>query len=245
VIQGFCSSDAVPRLRTAMSVTDPLIALRSAIQAKYDVSYVSGSGEAVLSLQAATDLRLSPTLTLPKAAPTRFRKPSATALDPHTAPNDFVTLESLLVAWLARDASVAEYMKQVREAGIGAFVSITERKGVVEWLEGKVLDHERIVPLPGGLFLVIPPRIRLTDGAVEEPTTPPGMPPQGSTTPQNQAGLSATPGSPSKRRYVPDTSDVDVVKKIKREEVELRDRTSVLRGIKPNVRLRHVLVDTL
>jgi parafibromin len=49
-------------------------------------------------------------------------------------------------------------------------------------------------------------------------------------------GLSATPGSPSKRRYVPDTTDIDTVKKLKREEVELRDRTTVLRGIKPNVR---------
>ena len=134
-----------------MASTDPLIALRSAIKAKFEVKYVGNSGENVASLQAATGVRLSLTTTLPKATPTRFRKPSSTASDPGTAPNDFVTLESLLVAWLARDASVAEYMKQVREAGIGAFVSITERKGVVEWLEGKAADHERIVPLAGEL----------------------------------------------------------------------------------------------
>lgn len=135
-----------------MVATDPLLALRSAIKAKFDVKYTSGSGELVSSLQAAANLHLSPTLTLPKATATRFRKPSATALDPNAAPNDFVTLESLLVAWLARDASVAEYMRQVREAGIGAFVSITERKGVVEWLESDVVtDHERIVPLAGEL----------------------------------------------------------------------------------------------
>ena len=42
-------------------------------------------------------------------------------------------------------------------------------------------------------------------------------------------------GSPSKRRYVPDASDVDFVKKIKQNEIELRDRNTVLRGIKPNV----------
>lgn len=133
--------------------TDPLIALRSAIKTKFEVKYTSSSGEFLPSLQAAANLQLSPTLTLPKATPTRFRKPSATSSDPNAAPNDFVTLESLLVAWLARDASVAEYMKQVREAGIGAFVSITERKGVVEWLEGVVTDHERIVPLAGKPWL--------------------------------------------------------------------------------------------
>lgn len=41
--------------------------------------------------------------------------------------------------------------------------------------------------------------------------------------------------SPTKRRYVPDTADMDVVKKIKANEIELRDRNTVLRGIKQNV----------
>lgn len=142
-----------------MAGTDPLLALRHAIKTKSEINYVSSTGEPVASLQAATHVQLgsSPSTTLRKAAPTRVRKPSAAAAaaasamsDPESAPGDFVTLEALLVAWLARDASVAEYMKQVRDAGIGAFVSITERKGVVEWLEGKVADHERIVPLAGG-----------------------------------------------------------------------------------------------
>lgn len=42
------------------------------------------------------------------------------------------------------------------------------------------------------------------------------------------------PSAP-KRKYVPDAHDVEVVKKIKQNEVELRDRTTVLRGIKLNV----------
>lgn len=33
-----------------------------------------------------------------------------------------------------------------------------------------------------------------------------------------------------------DSQDVEVVKKIKQNEVELRDRNTVLRGTKPNVR---------
>jgi parafibromin len=136
-----------------MAATDSLLALRQAIKSKSQVTYISSSGETVTTLQEAIDICLSPTLSLPKSTPSRFRKPAATASDPSTAPNDFVTLEALYVAWLARDASVAEYMKQVREAGIGAFVSITERKGVVEWLEGKTTDHERIAPLAGKLSL--------------------------------------------------------------------------------------------
>jgi parafibromin len=86
-----------------------------------------------------------------------------------------------------------------------------------------------------------------------ESTTPPGSPPpsvyrrlpakpfstsqsqtlpSSSTRSRGDVGLTA---SPSKRRYVPDPADVEVVKKIRQGEVELRDRNTVLRGVKNNV----------
>lgn len=116
-------------------------------------------------------------------------------------------------------------MKQARENGLTVgFVSVTERKNVVEWLEGKVADSDRIKPLD-------------TDS-----TTPSGTPPRpgaaalaSSSTPK-QVGRPHTTDleSPSKRRYVPDSHDLEVVKRIRINEVELRDRNTVLRGIKPN-----------
>jgi len=43
--------------------------------------------------------------------------------------------------------------------------------------------------------------------------------------------------TPLKRRYVPaDMHDVEVAKKIKQNEVELRDRNTVSHGAKANVR---------
>ena len=73
-----------------------------------------------------------------------------------------------------------------------------------------------------------------------ESTTPPGTPQHtgsasamSSTSPK--FSFSDSTLSPSKKRYVADTMDVDVVKKIKQNEVELRDRNSVLRGVKPVV----------
>lgn len=89
--------------------------------------------------------------------------------------------------------------------------------------------------------------------AAAESTTPPGTPPHPSaatiplTTPKRTAHAADTTTSPSKRRYVPDQQDVEVVKRIKQNEVELKDRNTVLRGTKPNVcpdlitrtRLRH------
>lgn len=39
-------------------------------------------------------------------------------------------------------------MKQARENGLAVgFVSVTERKSIVDWLEGKIVHHDRIVPL--------------------------------------------------------------------------------------------------
>jgi parafibromin len=114
-------------------------------------------------------------------------------------------------------------MKQARECGLAVgFVSVTERKNVVDWLEGRISDHERIVSL------------------VVETTTPPGSPKQAASAPALLSTPTAKPGvtestvSPSKRRYIADTHDVEVVKKIKQNEVELRDRNTVLRGMKPN-----------
>ena len=75
------------------------------------------------------------------------------------------------------------------------------------------------------------------DAAVS--TTPPGTPPR--TTGQSQPitprtrAVEAPTTTPLKRRYVADSHDVEVVKKIKQNEIELRDRNTVLRGTKANV----------
>jgi hypothetical protein len=76
-----------------------------------------------------------------------------------------------------------------------------------------------------------------------ESTTPPGSPQRSGATAALQStprtGLAEATTSPSKRRYLADAEDVEVVKKIKQNEVELRDRNTVLRGTKTNVSSRH------
>ena len=73
-----------------------------------------------------------------------------------------------------------------------------------------------------------------------ETATPPGSPARATSqvthsTPRQSIHAEKTLSSPSKRRYVADTHDIEVVKKMKQQEVELRDRNTVLRGLKPNV----------
>lgn len=133
-----------------MSTEDPLLALRNAIKARYKPTPVDAQNAPSPTLAAATHIRLSDTLSLSKSTPTRLRRPGSTDTDPETNPSSFVSLEAAYLAWTLRDAGSAEYMKQARDSGLAVgFVSVTERKGVVEWLEGKTSDLESIVPLGG------------------------------------------------------------------------------------------------
>ena len=212
--------------------SDPLLCLRQAIKDKATITYAKGDIPCSPLLNA-THIVLTPKLSLPKSTPTRLTKPGITAA---TGPQDFYTLEAVYLAWLLRDAPGAEYMKQARENGlVVGFVSVTERKNVVDWLEAKTSDYERIAPLSGKSSRLAIVYVSLWLHA-EESTTPPGTPPRTNlallSSPSKSQPVSA---SPPKRRYVADSQDVEVVKRIKQNEVELRDRNTVLRGVKSNV----------
>ena len=127
-------------------IEDALLALRNAIKSQSTISYTA-DGTPTSSLAAATHLVL-PSQTLPKSTPTRFRKPGVPGSDPTSSPGGFFTLDAIYVTWLLKDASVTEYMKQARDNGLtGGLVSVTERKSVVDWLEGKIPGHPNILPL--------------------------------------------------------------------------------------------------
>lgn len=139
-----------PLLDTMSSDLDVIAALRDTISKNKKnnikaLPYKNGSAD-VSSFSEATHLVLSPTQILPKSAPTRLRKPGSTSTNPQANPQDFFSLGAVYLAWLLRDAPGAEYMKQVRENGLTTgFVSVTERKGVVEWLSGKSKDLSGLI----------------------------------------------------------------------------------------------------
>ncbi|KAJ8699221.1 accessory factor associated with RNA polymerase II [Pleurotus ostreatus] len=173
-------------------MSDCLLALRQAIKSKAAVTFTK-DGESISSVSAATHIHVPPNHSFPKDTPTRYRKPDSKSSDPSANPQDFYSLVAIYVAWMLKDLTGSEYMKQCREHGLSlGYISITERKAVIDWLEGKDTHPERFAP------------------------------------------LSDANSSPSKRKYVPDTADTEAVKKIKQNEIELQDRNSVLRGIKPN-----------
>lgn len=129
--------------------TDPLLALRRAITSNAKIHFTKGS-ETVSSLPQATHIVLSPGVTFPKDTITRMRKSGAVSTDPKANPEDFIQLQAVFLAWHLKDASGADYMRRNRDNGVPVgFVNIAERKNLVEWLEGKVNDLERIAPQEG------------------------------------------------------------------------------------------------
>jgi parafibromin len=121
---------------------DTLSGLRQAISLKTPVSFENNQG-ACTTLASATHIIL-PSGSVPKSAPTRYRKPGTSG----SSPQDFYTIEALYLAWLLRDAAAPEYMKQTRENGLAVgFVSVTERKKVVDALEA---EHGTVVPAAEG-----------------------------------------------------------------------------------------------
>lgn len=147
-------------------------------------------------------------------------------------------LQSLLFAYLQREAAQGEYMRHAREEGI-KFVSVIERKGIVEWLSGKSdIDGQagRIVPLPSSAKR--PADAEVARGA-------------GDAAPEATAGASVA----KKQRYVTNKEDLAKVKtlislmdgpvyaigtgseaKADKAGGAYKNRETVLRGDRVNVR---------
>ena len=96
---------------------------------KSKISYAHTSGPS--SLQ-----RSSSSTPSPEGTRTRFGGGAGGA-------TDFHPLAPVHGAWLLRDPPGAEYMHGLATG----LLSVTERKHVVDWLEGRVQDSDRIAPL--------------------------------------------------------------------------------------------------
>jgi parafibromin len=134
-------------------MADALNALRDATINNRPITFLNDTEPSTALTPATTHIVLSPNLTVPRSKPTRFRRSAAgAATDPDVAPGEFVSIEALLLVWTLKSASAGDYMRQAR--AVPGYVAITERKGIVEWLEGKRAEHENIVPIGGGGYFI-------------------------------------------------------------------------------------------
>ncbi|KAG9010221.1 accessory factor associated with RNA polymerase II [Tulasnella sp. 427] len=210
-----------------MNSTDPLVALQDAIKRNETISYLK-DGAPAQSLKAATHVKLGSQAVLLKSTPTRWRRPAndkeAPAMDPSTDPAKFFALDAIALIWNTRSDPAAVYMRQATTEVV-IYVQLTDRRPVLDWLEGKIQNHDRLAPLsqaPSTTPKTPPPNVAALPSSTLSPTKP-----SGATSSQQRAGG-------SKRSYVPDAADLEAVKRIRANEIELRDRNSILRGVKVN-----------
>ncbi|KAH7099821.1 RNA polymerase II-associated protein [Auriculariales sp. MPI-PUGE-AT-0066] len=194
------------------AVTDALLALRDAIKHKATIELLNSDGAPTTTYGQVAKISIpvdgGDALVVAKTEASRYRGNQGA-----------LQLGAVYAAYLFRNAGAAEYMRSTRELGYAstAAVPVGDRKALADWLEGRLAQHVRI------------------ERTEAETGTPPGSPKQQAKTSAGSQPLAGAPTStPAKRKYEPDKADVEAVKRIRQNEVELRDRTTVLRGSKVN-----------
>ncbi|KAI9633056.1 RNA pol II accessory factor, Cdc73 family-domain-containing protein [Dioszegia hungarica] len=192
-----------------MSSPDPLELLLKSIAASEPIVLLTAASEPTQSLPSATYISFldpsapdSPIL-IAKDAPTRYTSRS----DSRT---DLYTVGQLWLAWTERETGVREYLMKGQEAGGGGYVGIADRRAVIDYLEGKS---------EGGGRVVSKREANVSDGLTGAAAA---------TAESGEAGPSKT--QPAKRKYEVDVEDREFCKKLRAQEIELRDRNSILRS---------------
>ncbi|ORY34845.1 RNA pol II accessory factor, Cdc73 family-domain-containing protein [Naematelia encephala] len=189
------SQDPLDLFRACLSSSNPPTLLTAALEPAPTLplaSYISFPGTA----------ETSEAINIPKDTPTRYTSKTGVS-------DDFYTLGQIWLAWSERESGVRDYLVKGQQAGVG-YVSVADRRGVVEYLLGEGDGGGRVRSIGEETGSA-------ASAAVEELNQ------------QTEAGPSNT-SAPAKRKYEVDVTDRDFCRKVRAEEVELRDRNSVLRA---------------
>ncbi|OWT39442.1 parafibromin [Cryptococcus neoformans Bt1] len=199
-----------------MASHDPLDLLKASLQSSTPPQLLTAASEPAPTLALAAYLSFASTanpINLPKDTPTRYTsKPGSTS--------EFYNIGQLYLAWIEKDSGVRDYLIKGQAGGVG-YVAITDRRPAVDYLLGKGDGEGRIVA-------------KGEEGAKQQPV---GDSAASATAEALPAALeSAVEAGPSKasvqakRKYEVDVIDREFCRKLRSEEIELRDRNSVLRS---------------
>lgn len=112
-------------------MSDPLDLLRKSISDNRPAVLLGEGGAPVDSIATATSLSFpqasGDAITIPKEAATRYARTDAR--------EDFYNVGQLWIAWTERETGVRDYLQKSQAAGVGN-VAITDRRGVVDFLQG-------------------------------------------------------------------------------------------------------------
>ncbi|GFZ50052.1 hypothetical protein JCM24511_07805 [Saitozyma sp. JCM 24511] len=215
-------------MSSSASTSDPLLLLRQSISLSLPAELLTASSDPSPSLALATHLSFpqpsGDPISIPKDAPTRYTsKPDSR--------DEFYTLGQVWLAWTERDTGVREYLMRGQAGGVG-YVGIADRKGVVDYLKGESegecgRDRER--GRAGANARASYEASQLVPRAAPVPSAASATVEALSTALESTAEAGPSKVAPVKRKYEVDVADREFCKKLRAEEIELRDRNSVLR----------------
>ncbi|WOO77591.1 Cell division control protein 73 [Vanrija pseudolonga] len=193
-----------------MASTDPLDLLRQSIATpSLAAALLTDAGAPADALPDASSFSFpqpdgKDAVIVPKDAPTRYARTDAR--------DDFYSVGQLWLAWTERDTGVREYLMKGQAAGVG-YVAITDRRGVVDFLQGSSDGGVRVL------------------GKGEDPKAAAAAAPAADTAaaPASAEAGPSRSAPAAKRKYEVNIADRDFCKKLRAEEVELKDRNTVLR----------------
>lgn len=125
-----------------MASTDPLDLLRQSIATpSLAAALLTDAGALANALPDASSFSFpqpdgKDAVIIPKDAPTRYARTDAR--------EDFYSVGQLWLAWTERDTGVREYLMKGQAAGVG-YVAITDRRGVVDFLQGSSDGGARVL----------------------------------------------------------------------------------------------------
>ncbi|WWC92935.1 uncharacterized protein L201_007898 [Kwoniella dendrophila CBS 6074] len=196
---------------------DPLDLLRQSIISSLPPTLLTSSSSSATTLSEASFLSFPPVPPLTES-PTNIAKDTLTRYTSKVGSKDeFYNIGQLWLAWSERESGVRDYLMKGQAGGIG-YVTITDRRGVIDYLTGENDGSGRI--LAKGEQVEVGQKDSAASATVE------ALP---SALQSTEAGPSK-PAAPIKRKYEVDVADREFCKKLRAEEIELRDRNSVLRS---------------
>lgn len=217
----------------ASTTRDPLRLLQATLSSKGTIDLLPSddpSSTPVYQLSECTHLSFpdpsdpSKRIILPKTTPTRFKR------TPQSTASETWDLQALLLAFLRKDNSIAEYAQEAVQQSV-ELVGVMQRKVVADFLEGKDTTGQQSAP-----YLVPEGELTNIDTSVEaslssdQVSTAAG---QAATAAAVDGAQTTADGRPAKRaKYVVNKEDLEAYKKIVSywEPKQIADRNTVLRG---------------
>jgi parafibromin len=133
-----------------MATLDPLDLFRQSIRLSLPPLLLTTSSDPAPTLPLSTYISFpqpdnAAAISILKSTPTRYTsKPASDGV----ASDEFYTLGQIWLAWTERESGVREYLMKGQTGGMG-FVTMTDRRGVIEYLQGENEGGGRVVPVGG------------------------------------------------------------------------------------------------